>query len=247
LDNTAVRVAFPKFYCASYHLGQYIFLNVPSVSLLEWHPYTLSSGPDELTCEITVKGLGDHTKALIKAAEDRNNLWIRVDGPYGKWPFNISRYRAVVLVAGGVGATPSIAALRHIYHVNRETQTVDPFLQNVFFIWSCKSMADFKWFQKTIEKIFTRGEDPTFPRFHPYIHVTSKDEAVFDPRLRPGRPNMTAIFDEIEQEVKYKDDRLRVGVVACGPAAMVNETWDECTNRTKDKHRFDFHHETFEF
>ena len=32
---------------AHFEAGDYVFLNVPAVSLLEWHPFTISSSPQE--------------------------------------------------------------------------------------------------------------------------------------------------------------------------------------------------------
>jgi respiratory burst oxidase len=67
-----------------YKVGQYVFLNFPQVSFLEWHPFTLASGPDEEHLEVMIKGLGDYTKKLMVIAEKSGDhqLLIRVDGPY---------------------------------------------------------------------------------------------------------------------------------------------------------------------
>ncbi|ORX74543.1 hypothetical protein DL89DRAFT_254365 [Linderina pennispora] len=48
-------------------VGQYVYLNVPSISLLQWHPFTLTSAPeeDELTLHIWVSG--DWTRQLVAA------------------------------------------------------------------------------------------------------------------------------------------------------------------------------------
>jgi hypothetical protein len=85
VHNSAVKINFSKNSFGSYALGQYVFLNFPEIGLLEWHPFTLSSGPEEPTCEVMIKGLGDHTKKLVQASGTKGKLWIRVDGPYGKW------------------------------------------------------------------------------------------------------------------------------------------------------------------
>ncbi|KAJ1943460.1 hypothetical protein FBU59_002905 [Linderina macrospora] len=51
----------------SAQVGQYVYLNVPSISYLQWHPFTLTSAPeeDELTLHIWVSG--DWTKRLVTA------------------------------------------------------------------------------------------------------------------------------------------------------------------------------------
>jgi hypothetical protein len=77
------------------------------------------------------------------------------------------------------------------------------------------------------------------------LHVTSpKDADTLPEYARSGRPELSQVFDRVEA---LPGESLRAAVVACGPAVMVNEAWDQCSQRSSGKHRFDFHHETFEF
>lgn len=59
--------------------GQYIFLQCPSVSQLEWHPFTLTSAPEEDFFSVHIRVTGDWTEAVFKAfgAEERafKELW----------------------------------------------------------------------------------------------------------------------------------------------------------------------------
>jgi hypothetical protein len=50
--------------------------------------------------------------------ESNPRLWIRADGPYGKFTIDYHHYDTVLLVGGGVGVTPCIACLRDIYRVS---------------------------------------------------------------------------------------------------------------------------------
>lgn len=47
--------------------GQYIFLNCPEVSIYQYHPFTLTSAPEEDYISVHVRQVGDFTKALGKA------------------------------------------------------------------------------------------------------------------------------------------------------------------------------------
>ncbi|KAL8579512.1 hypothetical protein ACOMHN_025465 [Nucella lapillus] len=47
--------------------GQYIFLHCPSISRLEWHPFTLTSAPHEDSFSVHIRCVGDWTEALAKA------------------------------------------------------------------------------------------------------------------------------------------------------------------------------------
>ncbi|CAI2165112.1 14535_t:CDS:2 [Funneliformis geosporum] len=46
--------------------GQYIFLCCPEISLWEWHPFTLTSAPEEDYISVHVRVVGDFTEALAK-------------------------------------------------------------------------------------------------------------------------------------------------------------------------------------
>jgi NADPH oxidase 2 len=47
--------------------GQYIFLSCPEVSYWQWHPFTLTSAPEEDYISVHIRVGGDFTKALAKA------------------------------------------------------------------------------------------------------------------------------------------------------------------------------------
>ncbi|KAJ1737630.1 hypothetical protein LPJ72_000327 [Coemansia sp. Benny D160-2] len=45
--------------------GQYIYLNVPSISWFEWHPFTLTSAPEEDELSVHIRINGDWTRRLV--------------------------------------------------------------------------------------------------------------------------------------------------------------------------------------
>jgi predicted ferric reductase len=68
------------------------------------HPYSLSAPPTNSHLRITVKGLGDHSKALVNLAPGAR---VFIEGPYGIFTSkNAQVGRHVVLIGGGVGITP---------------------------------------------------------------------------------------------------------------------------------------------
>lgn len=48
-------------------VGQYVFIQCPSVSRLEWHPFTLTSAPEEDYFTAHIRIVGDWTQALYEA------------------------------------------------------------------------------------------------------------------------------------------------------------------------------------
>jgi len=68
------------------------------------HPYSLSAAPGQDLLRITVKDIGDHSRALSRL---RPGTRVFAEGPYGALtPATSGSGRAAVLVAGGVGITP---------------------------------------------------------------------------------------------------------------------------------------------
>ena len=66
------------------------------------HPYSLSAAPGTDVLRITVKDIGDHSRALSQL---RPGTRVIAEGPYGAFTAGRSD-RGVVLLAGGVGITP---------------------------------------------------------------------------------------------------------------------------------------------
>ena len=101
--------------------GQYAFVNVPDISLLQWHPFTISSPPTqplnerELTFHIKDMGPGTWTHALCELGKAGATVEVKVDGPYGM-PVPFSDRGVLVLVAGGIGITPMISLFADIYN-----------------------------------------------------------------------------------------------------------------------------------
>src|SRR4051812_2271815 len=74
-------------------------------------PYSLSAAPRPDLLRITVKALGDHSRAL---RELRPGTRVFAEGPYGALTAAVRRQRKVLLIAGGVGITPLRALFQTI-------------------------------------------------------------------------------------------------------------------------------------
>ncbi len=72
------------------------------------HPYSLSARPTSSFMRITVRDLGDHSRAL---ASLRPGTRVFVEGPYGAMRMDVRTSDHVVLIGAGVGITPLRALL----------------------------------------------------------------------------------------------------------------------------------------
>ena len=248
--NQVVQIRFPKHKLADlvgiYKVGQYVFLNFPTISFLEWHPFSLSSGPDENTCEVHIKGLGDHTKEIVERASKKDKLWIRVDGPYGNLHFNYRRYPVILLASGGIGVTPTMGILKDLYRVgdvNPKKKAAPHTIEAVYFVWTMPSQDVYEWFSHELADIYKASTTtPGAPKFTAMLFV-SKPNGEMDAAFHKGRPNYDEIFSGLVKEHPNK----ACSVFVCGPKPMVNSLWDCSSKFNRQGNNFDFHHETFEF
>ena len=100
--------------------GQYVFLSFPQVSLWEWHPFSLTCGPGDPTGQVHIRASGNFTRALVEHIRQcpERDVWVRVDGPYGRLPASIHTARTVLFVAGGIGM-PSASASQLLRRARR--------------------------------------------------------------------------------------------------------------------------------
>ncbi|GJN91300.1 hypothetical protein Rhopal_004319-T1 [Rhodotorula paludigena] len=59
-----LRFIKPSF---RYEAGQWLYLNVPNVSRWQWHPFTISSSPDDPYVSVHIRQVGDWTIALAES------------------------------------------------------------------------------------------------------------------------------------------------------------------------------------
>ncbi|KAF4356505.1 hypothetical protein F8388_026977 [Cannabis sativa] len=111
------EMTFAKTPGLQYNPTSILFINVPSISKLQWHPFTISSNSnieiDKLS--IMVRTEGSWSQKLYKQLSSSvNHLDVSVEGPYGPSSFSFLRHEALIMVSGGSGITPFISIIREI-------------------------------------------------------------------------------------------------------------------------------------
>jgi NAD(P)H-flavin reductase len=145
LPGDVIRLKFKKTF--NYKPGQYIFLLVPDVHRIEYHPFSISSAPDDEYVMIHIRELGDWTKKLgdyIRARQvaektETVDVTVYLEGPYGTHQINLDNpeYEVLLLVSGGIGITPLQSLYSDLIH---QVQRGRP-LRKVLFVWSVKDRA----------------------------------------------------------------------------------------------------------
>jgi dual oxidase len=83
-ETVVLTVDMPHTRPWDYKAGQYVFVQVPSISRFQWHPFTVSTCVNN-RMQVHIKADGDWTNELHALAKKGDNKTIKVgiDGPFG--------------------------------------------------------------------------------------------------------------------------------------------------------------------
>jgi predicted ferric reductase/mono/diheme cytochrome c family protein len=95
-----------------------VFSIRPGEASNQFHPFSITSAPHERTLRITVKAVGDYTRALRSLEEGAEAV---VEGPYGSFSHHGLPRRKQVWLAGGIGVTPFLSMARSLRYANEPT------------------------------------------------------------------------------------------------------------------------------
>ncbi|MCJ1388732.1 hypothetical protein MMC18_001581 [Xylographa bjoerkii] len=195
-DALELQFAKPSM---KYKAGQWLFINIPSVSRQQWHPFTITSCPFDPYISIHVRQVGDWTREMADAlgagpaqAEEYDALdpmqvyevalaqgqkmpSIRIDGPYGAPAEDVFDNEVSILIGTGIGVTPWASILKNIWHL-RASPNPPQRLRRVEFIWVCKDTSSFEWFQALLSSLEAQSQAAAhqshgteFLRIHTYL------------------------------------------------------------------------------
>nr|FAA00332.1 TPA: predicted NADPH oxidase-1 [Gallus gallus] len=244
-------------------VGQYIFVNCPAVSLLEWHPFTLTSAPEEDFFSIHIRAAGDWTEHIIDTFQQQKLEMprIKVDGPFGTASEDVFLYEVAMLVGAGIGVTPFASILKSIwYRFQQNDQTLKT--KKIYFYWLCRDTGAFTWFndllasleQKMAEsgkadfltyRLFLTGWDTSIAN-NAALHFDTVTDTVTGLRQKTifGRPRWDTEFSA----VATAHPRSVVGVFLCGPEALAKVLRRSCHQHSSldpRKVKFYFNKENF--
>ncbi|KAL2087776.1 hypothetical protein ACEWY4_016604 [Coilia grayii] len=247
-------------------VGQYVSLQCPSVSQLEWHPFTLTSAPEEDHFSVHIRIVGDWTEGLLKACGgDKNEFqdaWklpkIAVDGPFGTASEDVFRYDVVMLVGAGIGVTPFASILKSVWYKHVQNNT-DVLTKKIYFYWLCPETQAFEWFADVLQSLEEQMMEKGMSDFlsnNIYLtrwkeseaaHFRVHHEAVNDPitglkqKTHYGRPNWENEFSMVAEN----HPGTKVGVFLCGPPVLAKTLERQCRSNPESSVKFIFNKENF--
>ncbi|KAF9258430.1 hypothetical protein L218DRAFT_974901 [Marasmius fiardii PR-910] len=228
-------------------VGQYIFLNCPEIlysqSVIQWHPFMLTSAPEEDYISVHIRVVGDFTTALVKAVgcdfeskeKSRGILGtdtnpplnralprVMVDGPFGSASEDFLNYEVVLLVGAGMGVTPFASILKSIWyrlnnfnHSGKSTR-----LSKVYFTWVIRDFGAAEWFHSLLHAI---EEQDTDRRIEINIHLMAKIKD----------DDMKRSSSRLFQDVGAKKDSI---MNLCSPTHFGRLNWDRVVQSIAGKH-----------
>ncbi|MFS8013626.1 putative ferric-chelate reductase (NADH) [Helianthus anomalus] len=119
LPCNVIELNFSKLAGLEYTPTSILFVNVPSISTLQWHPFTVTSNantePDMLSIVIKCEGTWSHKLyKQLSGSPMIDSLQVSVEGPYGPAAPRFLSYENLVLISGGSGITPFISIIREL-------------------------------------------------------------------------------------------------------------------------------------
>ncbi|KAJ6879460.1 hypothetical protein NC652_032906 [Populus alba x Populus x berolinensis] len=179
LPCDTVELNFSKNPRLSYNPTSILFINVPSISGLQWHPFTITSNsnlePEKLS--VLIKSGGSWTRKLhqmLSSPSSIDRLEVSVEGPYGPASTHFLRHDQLVMVSGGSGIAPFISIIRELIFASTTYKCKTP---EVILVCAFKksseltmldlllpisgSPSDISKLQLKIEAFVTREKGPT--------------------------------------------------------------------------------------
>ncbi|KAG9320813.1 hypothetical protein KVV02_004278 [Mortierella alpina] len=142
---TRLRVDRPVAHVA----GQHIYVCVPSMSLIQWHPFTISSA-DQSSLTVHARAVGGFTKRLCRWPENTQRRVI-LAGPYGEG-VAVGRgldVHKTVFVAAGSGLAYVVPILMDLLHDRQRTKSSRACAVEV--IWCVRDPGEVQWFEEELE------------------------------------------------------------------------------------------------
>ncbi|DAZ97810.1 TPA: hypothetical protein N0F65_002480 [Lagenidium giganteum] len=208
-DTIAIYMKKPRTFGKgrSFYPGMFLYLNVPVLSRFEWHPFTISSAPEDEYLSVHVRKAGDWTSALydlLSKMKDNNPRrehldlenhtdehmspypTICIDGPVGAPSQDYYRHRVLVFVAAGIGVTPFASILRSIVYqwesfrcpCCQHVSFPKCFhIQKIYFYWVTREQESLTWFSETMNQLSAMDSDNRL-EIHNYFSPLKRESVV---------------------------------------------------------------------
>jgi NADPH oxidase len=228
MDGTVLSIEFSKTAMPNGYLeGQYVFLNAPWISKGQWHPFTISSAPQEETVTIHIRVQGE--KSWTRQLRDYLTLFgpdgasyfeladqtdkgvflgkkfgpsgekiLRLYGPHAAPTQHVPEYPVDMIVGSGIGVTPVCSTIQSIVYHRWKFNIGTSYPDHAYFVWVC-SHRDIDYFRWMI-RIVKECQDEIY-------NMRSKNDALAGKTFEV-HVYVTSAPDNAVAEVPVVDDDI---------------------------------------
>jgi NAD(P)H-flavin reductase len=210
-----------------YFAGQYAFINIPSIALLQWHPFTISSAPQsadglhgERVLTFHIKEQHGWTKDLAQLALSNpraSDIVLSIDGPYGRAGHYFEK-QCVIMVAGGIGITPFHSIASDLFTRASQPDVYGPpgSLKHVHVVWVVRDAALLQLFADTFADILRNNPYGMFS-LHLFCTNSARPVANKGARIENGESGVRLLSQD-GISLLGTSDVLPAEVGMCNPA-----------------------------
>ncbi|SPO00300.1 related to NADPH oxidase homolog 1 [Cephalotrichum gorgonifer] len=119
LDEETVEItaAIPSERIWKYKAGQYVFLQVPEISLFQWHPFTVSfCRGNKMMLHIKTDGNWTGRLRALGGESGESEIEIGINGPFGAPAQRFYDFSHSIIIGAGIGVTPFSGILADLQH-----------------------------------------------------------------------------------------------------------------------------------
>eukprot|EP00439_Symbiodinium_sp_Y106_P073718 s2688_g13.t4 len=144
------------------NVGEYAYINIPSISRFEWHPFTISNSKDDerggQLITFCIMSVGRWTQKLNDACTDGRAGHafprVNIDGPFYAPTVSMPLHSTVVGIGAGVGVTPFLSFLGSL-----AGSQISPERQHAHVFWMSAWATDFLLFKDLFAQLETQGSN----------------------------------------------------------------------------------------
>jgi predicted ferric reductase len=158
MTENAIKITIPTQ--MRWKPGQYVYLRMPGISMLENHPFTISSlcsedfpseyGEEYRDCVLVFRPYGGFTRTVLETAIDKGPFHTYrafLDGPYGGMRRELAAFDTCILIAGGSGITALMSQLLNLIKRMRDGKAIT---KKIVVVWALKRLEAMDWFREEL-------------------------------------------------------------------------------------------------
>jgi len=158
LPEKNISFSFIKPDWFHYKSGDYVYINCPWISKLEWYPFNIISKGNSDSVFLNIKANGqwpekiyDKTISMLNQ-KSIDRLRIRIDGPYGSPSDKILNSENLIIIAAGAGVAKFASIMQDIAYRDK-SNNINSKVRRLYFIWLSDNDFYLEWFKKLLNEL----------------------------------------------------------------------------------------------